>query len=94
VAGAAGIHNRRNSRPDAEDIRVGSEGAEAVHQMKMDVDQTWCNNKTFDVNEGRAFGLEIGSNCRDDAVADMNIVLPVEATPRIEQSAAFQDEIA
>ena len=45
--------------------------------MQVNVDQSRCDNETFDVNNCRAVRLEIGSNRSNDAVTDMNILLSV-----------------
>ena len=77
MARAAGIHDGCNSRADAENIGIHAEGPEPVHQMQMNVDQSRRDNETFDVNNGRAVRLEIGSYRSNDAVTDMNIILSV-----------------
>jgi hypothetical protein len=90
---ATGVHDRRNARSDAEGVRVGAEGSEPVHQMEMNIDQPRRHNKTFDVDSYRAVRLEITSNGLDDAVADMNVLLSLEAACRVKNAAALQDEV-
>src|SRR4029077_12027314 len=90
---ASRVHDRRNAGTDAKNIRIHAEGAETVHQVEMNVDQSRCDNQTFDVDNCRAVRLEIGSNGLDDAVADMNVLLSLEAACRVKNAAALQDEV-
>jgi hypothetical protein len=43
----------------------------------MNVDQSGSDDKTFGVNYGGAVSLKIGSNGRNEAVADMDILMRV-----------------
>jgi hypothetical protein len=61
--------------------------------MEMNIDQPRRHNKTFDVDSYRAVRLEITSNGLDDAVADMNVLLSLEAACRVKNAAALQDEV-
>ena len=57
--------------------------------MEMNVDESRRDDETLGVNNHGALCLEIGSNGRNDAIADMNVPLPVEFAPRIQKTAAF-----
>jgi hypothetical protein len=93
VASAAGINDGCNSRADTENIRIGAEGPKPVHQVKMNIDQSRCNDKTIQVNNRSAIRFEIGANGGNDAITDMNVVLSVETACRVEEAASFEDKI-
>src|ERR1041385_4276125 len=90
---AARVDDRRNARADAEDIRVGAEGAETVHQMQVDVDQTGTNENIVRVDYLRLGGSQIRPDRRDDAVADQDVQSAVALRARIEHAAVFDEQV-
>ena len=62
VTCAAGIDDGRHAGAHAENIGINAEGAESFHQMQMDVDQSWRDDATFDVDMVVARRIEIGGD--------------------------------
>src|SRR5581483_9916592 len=93
MPGAAGVDDRRHAGADAEDVGVGSEGAEAGHKMEMDVDQSRHDNKIFRVYDLRIGGRQIRPDRLDEAVADEDIESAVALGGRIEHAAVLNQQV-
>ena len=57
--------------------------------MEMNIDQPRCDNETFDINSCRPLRLEISSNRRNKAVADMNVLQSVQSAGGVDHAPAL-----
>ena len=87
---ATGVDDGRDARADAENIRIDAEGAEAFHQMQVNIDQTRCDDAIFDVDNGSTVGIEIRTDHFDLAVAHTNVQQAVPTSGWIDQTAALE----
>src|SRR4051812_41887571 len=90
---AAGVNDGCHTGADAENIGIDAEGAETFHEMQMDVDEAWCNDVVFDIDHGRAVRFEIRSDGVDPAVAHADVEKAILPAGRIDETAAFEQEI-
>jgi len=91
MPGAASVDNRCNARADPENIRVDAEGAEAFHEVQVNIDQPRSDDVILDIDHGRAIDVEIGADDADFAIAYADVELAVSARGGIDKAAAFEE---
>src|SRR5437773_12226712 len=90
---AAGVDDGCDTGADAENIRVDAEGAESFHEMQMNVNQSRRDDMIFDIDHGSVVDFKIRTDRVNLTVAHANVEKAILPAGRIDETAAFEQEI-
>lgn len=93
MTGATRIDHGRDTGADSEDVRIDPEGAEAFHEMQVNVDQARCYDQSAGIDDGSAVGVQIRSDRSYDSVVNVDVERAVPAACRVDEAATFENVV-